>query len=144
MVLSDDVLGIVCNRVDISDLSNGKSLPNEIMQRTFHSVSQSTAFPLKQETKCDRRLIRVQPFFGKPHGTVCQDNRYEQYTVTNKVSVPYRVVEKESAYFDFDVNKITSKNISSNFDTLQDYSLITLPAPAHDLKQGRKEIYLKS
>ena len=31
MVLSDDVLGIVCNRVDNSDLSNGKSLPNEIM-----------------------------------------------------------------------------------------------------------------
>ena len=31
MVLSDDVLGIVCNRVDISDLSNGKSLPKEIM-----------------------------------------------------------------------------------------------------------------
>lgn len=54
------------------------------------------------------------------------------------------MVEKESAYFDFDVNKITSKNISSNFDTLQDYLLNTLPAPAHDLKQGRKEIYLKS
>ena len=54
------------------------------------------------------------------------------------------MVEKESAYFDFDVNKITSKNISSNFDTLQDYLLNTLPAPAHDLKLGRKEIYLKS
>ena len=62
------------------------------------------------------------------------------------------MVEKESAYIDFEifssyyknVNKITAKNISSKFDTLQDYLLNTLPAPAYDLKPRCKEIYLKS
>ena len=68
------------------------------------------------------------------------------------MNVPYRVVEKESAYFDFEilsryyknVNKITAKNISSKCDTLQGYLLNTLPAPAHDLKPRCKEIYPKS
>ena len=131
MVLSDDVSGIACNKVDIPDLSHGKGLPNEIIQRTSDSVSPSAASPPKQEIKCERRLIRVHPFFGKPHGTLCPDNRYEQYSLTNKINVPYRMVEKESAYFDFEifskyyksVNKITAKNISSKFDTLQDYLL---------------------
>ena len=62
------------------------------------------------------------------------------------------MVEKESAYFDFEVfskyyksvNKITAKNISSKFDTLQDYLLNYFPAPAHDLKPGRNEVYIKS
>ena len=65
---------IACNRVDIPDVSNGKGLPNEIIQRTSDSVSQSAASPPKQETKCDRRLIRVYPFFGKPNETLCPDN----------------------------------------------------------------------
>ena len=85
-------------------------------------------------------------------GTLCPDNRYEQYSVRNKIIVLYRVVKKESAYFDFEVfskycknvNKIIAKNLSSKFDLLQDYLLNTLPAPAHGLKPGHKEIYLKS
>ena len=79
-------------------------------------------------------FVKVPPFFGRPVGEMCEDKRFTEKEKV-KLHLPYRVKDKESDLFNFNVfanhhknvKAMTTKNLPCNFHSLDDFLSKTLP-----------------
>ena len=93
-------------------------------------------------------FIKCHPYFGKPEGTVCRDNRFEK-TIQKVVSFGFREKDKESGYFNFDVfakhhkniKQMTPSNMPCKFNTFLNYLSHILPKPVGNISAERLQLW---
>ena len=76
------------------------------------------------------------PIFGRPFGEMCEDKRFNEIERV-KLHLPYRVKEEELDIFNVhifanhykNIQAMTTKNMSCNFYSLEDFLSKNLPEP---------------
>ena len=103
------------------------------------------------EILLESRLIKVHPFFGKPSGELCEDERIEVVRTSLK-AMPYRIESREIKKFNYEVFAthyqrvlaMTPKNMPCKHETFRDFLDKNLPKPEGTLSQIRKKIWQQS